>query len=302
MGTINSSKRKRKKAKSKKFGADLRNIKSRYILKEIVNILDKGKLLKIIKYNKELQNRLNLSIKNYKDFLEIEIEIIPNKNRYNDYMNIINIENNYYHIYFNNDKIETKRNYLNKNDNVEKIKIVIDNRVKSFKNLFSNCICIESINFIRFKRNNITDMSCMFNRCLSLKELNLLSFNTDNVVDMNGMFSYCTSLTYLNLSSFNVSNVTNMGYMFCGCSSLKELNLSNFKNNVATDINSMFRGCSALNVINLSNFDINKVNIKRYMFSGCSSLKEIYFHKNYDKKNYIYDKGMLYGCSAKINN
>jgi surface protein len=64
----------------------------------------------------------------------------------------------------------------------------------------------------------------------------------------------------------------------------------------------MFRGCSALNVINLSNFDINKVNIKRYMFSGCSSLKEIYFHKNYDKKNYIYDKGMFYGCSAKINN
>ena len=39
----------------------------------------------------------------------------------------------YYHIYFNNDKKEVKRNFLNKNENVEKIKIIIDFQIKSFE-------------------------------------------------------------------------------------------------------------------------------------------------------------------------
>ena len=37
----------------------------------------------------------------------------------------------YYHIYFNNNEI--KRNYLDKNDNVEKLNIIIDYQIKSFE-------------------------------------------------------------------------------------------------------------------------------------------------------------------------
>ena len=70
-----------------------------------------------------------------------------------------------------------------------KIKIIIDYQVKSFKELFSRCECIESINFKKFYRNNnITNMSYMFFGCSSLKELNLTNFNTNNVTDMCGMF------------------------------------------------------------------------------------------------------------------
>ena len=39
----------------------------------------------------------------------------------------------YYHIYFNDNKEEIKRNYLDENDNVSKFKIIIDYQVKSFK-------------------------------------------------------------------------------------------------------------------------------------------------------------------------
>ena len=69
-----------------------------------------------------------------------------------------------------------------------KIKIIIDYQVKSFKELFSGCYYIESINFKKFYRNNITDMSYMFAGCSSLKELNLNNFNTNNVTNMSDMF------------------------------------------------------------------------------------------------------------------
>ena len=73
-----------------------------------------------------------------------------------------------------------------------KIKIIIDYPVKSFKGLFSWCECIESINFKKFYRDNITDMSFMFDGCSSLKELNLNNFNTNNVKYMRWMFSGCS--------------------------------------------------------------------------------------------------------------
>ena len=42
------------------------------------------------------------------------------------------------------------------------IKIIIDCHVESFKELFYDCECIESINFNKFYRNNINNMSGMF--------------------------------------------------------------------------------------------------------------------------------------------
>ena len=73
-----------------------------------------------------------------------------------------------------------------------KKKIIIDYQVKSFKGLFPRCECIESINFKKFYRNNITDMSGMFYKCSSLKELNINNFNTNNVTNMKYMFSGCS--------------------------------------------------------------------------------------------------------------
>ena len=111
-----------------------------------------------------------------------------------------------------------KRNYLKDNENVEKIKIIIDYQIESFEGLFEYCECIEYINFKKFYRNNINNMGCMFWGCSSLKELNLSNFNTKNVNDMIGMFFGCFSLKKLNLSNFNTNNVTNMKGMFYGCS------------------------------------------------------------------------------------
>ena len=60
------------------------------------------------------------------------------------------------------------------------------------KDLFKQFECIESINFKKFYRDNITDMSNMFSGCSSLKELNLNNFNTNNVTNMCYMFAGCS--------------------------------------------------------------------------------------------------------------
>ena len=279
------------------------NLKSNYILKRLFGIMQKRISLKIIKCNINIQKRLNININNYKDFSEefssIELEIIPIQNAYGSFINIKEEDDKYFHIYFNDNNEEIKKTELNIEDKISKINIIIDYQIKSFKELFNYCICIEYINFKKFYRNNITDMSYMFFECSSLEELNLSNFNTNNVTNMRYMFSGCSSLKELNLSNFNTNNVTNMYGMFYGCSSLKELNISNFNTNNVTNIRGMFSGCSSLKELNLFNFNTNNVTNMSYMFSGCSSLKELKL-SNFNTNNVTNMCGMFSKCSDKL--
>ena len=167
------------------------NIKSVYFLRKTFNIIKKTKCLNIIRYNKKLQKRLNISVNDYRAFCKIEIELKLYSYIYEGckFINIPENEKEYYHIYFDDSNEEIKRNYLEENEKVKIIKIKIDYQVKSFKELFSYCYCIESINFKKFYRNNITDMSCIFFGCSSLKELYLNNFNTNNVTNMSYIIS-----------------------------------------------------------------------------------------------------------------
>ena len=97
----------------------LENIKSNFILKQIFCHLIKKKYLEIIKYNKKIQNNINIKVNDYKEYMEkyssIEIELKIIKNGYGKFINIDNkTKESFYHIYFNNEKEEIKRNYLNK--------------------------------------------------------------------------------------------------------------------------------------------------------------------------------------------
>ena len=103
-----------------------------------------------------MQKILNINLNDYKEIhAKIDIEIIPAKNNYGKFINVKKEDELFYHIYFNNNTKEVKRNYFTKKDNVSKIKIIIDYQVESFWNLFYQCYCIESINFKKFYRNNI---------------------------------------------------------------------------------------------------------------------------------------------------
>ena len=124
------------------------------------------KSLETIKYNKSIQKRINININHYKAYSEtktsIELDIIPMKGNYGKLININKEDKKFIHIYFNDKKKEIENTYLYKDDNVSKITIIIDYQIKSLSKLFYFCGCIESIEFRKFLRNNVTNMSSMF--------------------------------------------------------------------------------------------------------------------------------------------
>ena len=69
-----------------------KNLKNDYFLKIIFNNLMKKKTLNIIKYNKNIKDRMNINIKDYKEYSEIyssiELEIKLVNNKYGDFINI----------------------------------------------------------------------------------------------------------------------------------------------------------------------------------------------------------------------
>ena len=200
---------------NKKESKDVfRNLKSDYFLQKLFGNLLKKKSLYILKYNKIIKDRINISIKDYKEYSEIytsiEIEIKTIKNKNIKFLNIDKENEKYYHIYINNNKEETKRNYLKKNENIVKFKIIIDYQIKSFEGLFGDRKGIEYIYFKKFYINNINDMMGLFYGCSSLKEINLSNFNTDNETNIGYMFYGCSSLKEINLSNFNTDNVVFM--------------------------------------------------------------------------------------------
>ena len=143
----------------KQFKAKLENIKSKYILQIIFDNFKKKKFLELIKYNKNLQQKIDLNINKYKEYSEIystiEIEIIPIKLNFGKFINIDSSEREYYHIYFNNEDKEIERTSLYINDEVTNIKIIIDYKATTFEKLFAGCKCIESIYFKQFANTNI---------------------------------------------------------------------------------------------------------------------------------------------------
>ena len=186
------------------------NIKADFFLQKLFNNLKTKKLLNIVKYNKKIKKRINIKINDYKEYSEkyssIEIEIKPVKNKYGQFINFKDEDKKYYHIYFNNHEEEINRNYINENEEIKIIRILIDYQVKSFEELFYVCECIESIYFKKFYRNNINNMGYMLYKCFSLKELNLFYFNTDNVTDMGCMFFRC-SVQFQNKIRFEYKNI-----------------------------------------------------------------------------------------------
>ena len=281
----------------------LDNIKSIYILKIIVGNINRKTCLKLFRYSKKFQNKLNIEKEEYKTFLQTIIELKMENNKdfltYEDkFINYIGNKSNY-HIYFDDNINEIQRNYTSKKDNVSKIKIFIDKNVKSFKGLFKDAETVTEINFIKFNRKNIINMRSMFSGCKKLNKLNLSIFNTENVTDMGYMFFSCKELKELNLSKFNTSNVKLMNNMFYACSSLEELNIDNFDTSNVTDMKFMFKDCSELKKLNISHFNTKNVINMNKMFKNCYSLRDLKV-SNFRLDKLLYNDFMFSLCPKEL--
>ena len=287
------------------------SIKNPIIRKLILEkMFGEGKFMSLIKYNKKLQKIFDITLTDYKNFIQIIVDLFiiePSKLKrsQNYFINFTKDRANYI-IYFNDSNKKIEKNYFTPEDKVNKITVKLNYHVDNLSELFyiknyggfTCCDCIKTIDFILFNNKNIEDMSFMFYGCSalnniylfkvhtekvknmsymfygcsSLDNLDLSNFNTEKVTNMFCMFSKCSSLTKIDLKQFNTKNVVNMGNMFESCGKLEQLKNFNFTTNNTTNMSSMFEGCSSLSYINTSNFVTDKVYTFDYMFKGCVKL------------------------------
>ena len=203
-------------------------IRCKYILEKIMKKhLDEKVCLKLVKYNKDLQRKLNIKKIDYINFSErVIIDLYPKNELERGQHPFINIKENkrqYFHIYFDNNIIEERRTYITENDRVNRIRVIIENEINSFAKLFWLCKCIKRINFVKCDNKKITNLDSIFMHCLFLTDIDISKLKTDNVTNMESMFSVCSALENLNLSNFNTHNVFTMYQMFFGCTDLRNL-------------------------------------------------------------------------------
>ena len=262
----------------------LKNIKSKYILKLIFDLFGKSKGLLISHKNKYLNKELNIKVDDYKDahdniLIKLKLsnnpEVYKEQKNYFICINLSNLSDDGYEIYFDDKKRDIHCQYVTKNDKVSSILIKIKPPINTLRNLFENCECIEEINVINCVRRNIIDTSFMFYGCSSLKRLDITRLRTDNVTNMNCMFFGCSSLREINASFLRTNNVTNMEGMFKCCNALENLNVSNFNTANVTNFCEMFYEDVSLNNLNVSNFVIINATYLDKMFYKCSSLANL---------------------------
>ena len=181
---------------NKKKKGSISNIKSKYILEQIMTILCEIRLLDIILYNKNIKDKLNKTVNDYRKLsLKSEIEIELVKILYKNFINIMNEQYDLFDIYNSDTKEKIPIDY--RTEKPIKITIIINFGFKNISELFRESAFIKKKNFIRYYREDITDMSKMFQYCKSLEEINFSNFNTNNVLDMSFMFEGCEKLKKL---------------------------------------------------------------------------------------------------------
>ena len=176
-------------------------IRSKYILKEIFSYIKIYVCLELIKYNKNLQNRLKKTILDYKNYSIIIIDIFPKQGAFGKFINIdLSKLKDFIAIYFikkeGNEKIE--RNFIKKDETINHITIILNTKgIKSLKGLFSRCDSILEIKFTYFLAGNIKYMDYMFAECSNLTKIDFKEFDTSSVLSMDYMFYKCSNLEEL---------------------------------------------------------------------------------------------------------
>ena len=108
---------------------DINNIKSKFILKKIFGYLENNIYLKLIKYNKKLQNKLEKDITYYKEYSKIEIQVFQKFLNYKNPKKFINVTNpndkELYQIFINDQTKEAAKDIESIKEKIEKFKIVL---------------------------------------------------------------------------------------------------------------------------------------------------------------------------------
>lgn len=161
--------------------------------------------------------------------------------------------------------------------------------INSFQGCFKGCSNMETNNFVEhIDTSGVTRFKEIFSGCSSLTSLDLTGFDISHSSDASSMFNGCSSMTWLGYSAgFNTRDCKYFEYMFQNCKKLGEVPDIDISN--AYDILSMFKNCQEITSVNLfgagkdtashlgeknNSVRIGNDDIKD-VFVGCTGLKTI---------------------------
>jgi len=304
----------------------LNKIKSSYNLKELFSFVGEKIELQLLKYNKFLQKRLDLTLKDYETFkniiinLKFDVEYV-NKLR-NEYKELKKkIDNKNYdnedqkkklNSELNNKEHELKKNrfmglpFFNLYKEFIKIYYIRDQdkseeaENSAFYNFFEDKpipdikICID-------KNGNITDCFSMFANCETIKEIEFVKFYTKDVTSMRHMFYLCSHLRHLDLSNFDTSNVTTMFGLCKKCYSLESFKISEkFITSKVDDMQYLFEDCNNLVEVDLHYLDTSNIDNFSYMFNQCKKLQKVDI-STFNSEKVFELHAMFQGCESLTN-
>ena len=258
----------------------LNNIKSKIILNIIFDKLKRQIKLKILKYNKFLQNRLYININDFHDFHFIkELNKKFNLNIQDDYVAIINLEykklGNEILDYFN--KIEFKKlKELNLSGN----NLLDINKLGKVK--------LENLKILDLGGNQIKDINILEN--VNFKELKELYLHNNQISNINILEKVkFEKLEILNLSNNNITNIDifeKVNFIH-----LKKLNLFfNSISDISSLLNAKFIKLKIL-CITQNNLNDRKNILEKLMvhFKNLRILDSFEVKKNDDYFDFVYE-------------
>ena len=267
----------------------LNKIKSSYNLKELFTFVDEKKELDLLKYNKYLRNRIDLTLDHYKTFKNIVINLEFDEDYLNSLKNeFMETKNKIENKNYENEEEKKKLNDDLKKNNEELTRIrfmglPFFNQYKEFIKIFYDDKQGETTAFFNYldnknipkikilidKNANIDDCFSMFANCMSLKEIKFVKFNTKDITSMRHMFYLCSHLRNLDLSNFDTSNVTTMFGMFKKCNLLESLKISEtFVTSKVKDMQYLFDNCNNITTLDLHYLDTSNIDNFSYMFKN----------------------------------
>ena len=283
----------------------INDIKCSYLINDVFEFIGSERnKLNLIKYNKELQRKLDKDIYDYQRFKFIIFYVeginkdvtFINKNKFNDNSIIIK-DTNVSRI----KKILVKSTALVKYfddftkglfsnlDGIVSVRIIkrypneyYYNRLTlNFSKLFRGCTNLKKVTFQDDSEFLLDNTSEMFKNCINLQHIEgLKNLNTINVFKMNGLFQNCKSLKYIKgIEKWNLKYVKNMSSMFQGCSSLiclpdiSKWTFRTYYEGSYVNMSALFKNCLSLVTLpDISNWNTNRVDLMNEMFYGCQSL------------------------------
>ena len=137
----------------------------------------------------------------------------------------------------------------------DKLEIHFISSVTSLESFFDrlfddNAEYITYVDLTNFDATSVTSTKNMFYECLSLESVTFSEFNY-KLSDTQSMFDFCESLETINLSRLNMSSVTNTMYMFFDCLSMETLLMQNADLGKVEKATGMFFDLKALEYIDL---------------------------------------------------